>query len=609
MRFLVYLLALISLAAISALGIVAWTNYQTGPLAASSSTPQAISSSHDGSIRFEDLAQAAGIRFVHVDGRTPMHYAPEAFGAGAAWLDFDQDGLQDLLLVQSGKFPPDLKETPAQPTTRLFRNQGDGTFVDVTSQVGIDHKGYGMGVAIGDYDNDGFPDLFLTSYGGAQLYHNEPDGHGGRRFRDVTRSAGIQIDGWCTSCAFADLHGNGLLDLFVCRYVKLDLDHYPFCGAQNREPPIRILCGPREFPGTSSVLFRNNGDGTFTDVSKPAGIEPDGKGLGVVILDLDADGKPDIMVGNDEVPNFHYRNLGGGKFDSCGVRSGTAANWQGKPMGSMGVEADDLTGHGKPDLFITTFYHQGWTLYRNQGNNFFTDISQSTGMFIPSWDKVGWGTCLLDADNDGLLDIFVANGHVYRNAELLTKSEDGTPQTYEQTAQLFRGDGKGYFQDISQRSGPYFLRPHVGRGVAMADYDNDGHMDLAINHCGGQASLLHNETTNPGHWVRLQLEGTRHLNPQASNRDAIGATVTLKVAGRTIVRHQKGGGSYLSAHDHRLLIGLGPAGRVDEVAVRWPNPAASVEHFGSLAANQSYKLVEGSGKAATITYPVVKPRQ
>jgi hypothetical protein len=558
-------------------------------------------------IRFEELAKTAGINFEHNDGRSPMHYLPEVMGGGVAWIDFDQDGYLDLFLVQGGPFPPASGHSGTEPSSRLYRNQGDGTFVDVTEKVGIRHSGYGQGVAVGDYDNDGYPDLFVSCFGSCHLFHNEPDGAGGRRFRDVTEQAGIHIDGWCSSCAFGDIHGNGYLDLFICRYLTLDFKDYPFCGDRSKDPPKRQECGPREFHGTRSVLLRNNGNGTFTDVTLEAGIEPEGKGLGVVILDLDGDGKSDIFVGNDEMPNFHYRNRGQGKLESCGIVSGTAANWQGHPMGSMGVEADDLTGNGRPDLFITTFFHQGWTLYRNNGKNLFTDISPKAGMRAASWDKVGWGTCLLDADNRGDLDIFVANGHIFRNAaEMKDLNEDGSPQSFEQLPQFFYGSGKGFFRDVSNQAGPYFLLPHAGRGAAMGDFDNDGAMDIAVNHCGEPAGLLHNETHSPNHWVRLQLEGTRHLDAKHSNRDAIGARVNVKVGGGTLVRQVKGGGSYLSAHDRRLLIGIGSAQTVDDVEVRWPNAGATLQHFGPLTADRSYMLVEGARGAQPARCPPLK---
>ncbi len=612
MRHLWYVAGFLFVVSLSLLALLSWDHRQADSSLKpgwDGNPPLSVAPTTDDGIRihFSDLASRAGIAFQHVDGRTPMHYFPEVMGGGVAWLDYDQDGYIDLFLVQGGPFPPDPQSTPSVPTSRLYRNQGDGTFIDVTEKVGIVHAGYGQGVAVGDYDNDGYPDLFVTCFGHCHLFHNEPDGHGGRRFRDVTKESGVALDGWCSSCAFGDIHGHGYLDLFVCRYVTMDLKNYPFCGSKDREPPLRHTCGPREFPGSASVLLRNNGNGTFTDVSASAGLEAEGKALGVVILDLDGDGKADIFVGNDEMPNFHYHNLGNGKLQSCGIFSGTAVDWQGKPMGSMGVEADDVTGDGRPDIFITTFFHQGWTLYRNNGQNVFTDISPKAGFHSASWDKVGWGTCLLDVDRDGALDVFVANGHVYRNASAMTeRNEDGAPQSFAQYAQLFQGNGKGFFRDISQEAGPFFQQPRVGRGVAMGDYDNDGAMDIAVNHCGEPASLLHNETRTPHHWIRLQLEGTRHLNPGGSNRDAIGAQVTLRVGGRTLVRHVKGGGSYLSSHDRRLLVGLGSAERVDEVEVRWPNAKATVQRFGSLQADRSYKLVEGAAAAVEALCPPLK---
>jgi hypothetical protein len=608
MRYCVYVAVLVGLTAVSALGIVAWYHPRTdrpgdtGPasLVESSTPPEGPR------ILFRDLAKAAGITFRHIDGRTDIHYVPEIMGGGAAWIDYDQDGYLDLFLVQGSKFPPDPNEKPTGPTSRLYRNQGDGTFVDVTEQVGIVVPGFGQGVAVGDYDNDGYPDLLVACYGHCHLYHNEPHPEGGRRFREVTKEAGIQTDGWCTSCAFGDIHNSGYLDLFICQYVVMDLKNYPFCHQMIGKDKVRIACGPKEFRGSRSYLFRNNGNGTFTDVSAQAGLDANGKGLGVLILDLDDDGKADIFVGNDEVPNSHYRNLGHGKLQSCAVLSGTAANWQGAPMGSMGVEADDVSGNGRPDIFITTFYHEGTLLFRNLGKNLFTDVSQGAGMYSASWNRVGWGTCLLDVDRDGALDVFVVNGHVYRNAgDLRMKSENGELHTFAQQAQLFLGNGKGRFQ-LVQDAGPYFQEAHVGRGVAMGDYDNDGAMDIAINNCGEPAALLHNETQTPHHWVRLQLEGSRHKDPQGSNRDAIGAKVTVKAGGRTLVRHVKGGGSYLSNHDRRLLVGVGTATQVDEVEVRWPNQQATVQRFGPLQADRSYKLVEGGAAEPALCPPLRK---
>jgi hypothetical protein len=542
-------------------------------------------------IRFTDIIADLGIDFRHQDGATPMQYSPEVLGSGVAWLDYDRDGFYDLFLVQGGRFPPDRNESPTQPTSRLYRNLGNGTFADVTSQVGIHTPGYGQGVAVGDYDNDGYPDLFVTNFDGGRLYHNEAAGDQ-RRFRDVCKEAGISLEGWCTSCAFGDVHGNGHLDLFVCRYVDIDLNAYPECHEQGKTGLVRTACGPRYFRGTRSFLLRNNGNGTFTDISTQARLDADGKALGVVILDLDDDGRNDIFVGNDEVLNHHFRNLGDGRFQSIGLIAGTGATHRGRPMGSMGIEAGNMTGAGRPDLFITTFYHEGTVLFKNRGNGMFTDISSSAGMFAASWEKVGWGTALFDPDNDGRLELFVANGHTHRNAGELMEAENGKSPETAQLPQLFSGDGLGRFRDISAPSGPYFHAKRVGRGAAQCDFDNDGRIDLAVTHVGGTPSILRNTTATSNHWVRLELEGARHRDANGSSRDAIGAVVTVRAGGQTQVHFVKGGGSYYSAHEQRLLIGVGAAESIDEVRVQWPNKARSVQTFRSLAVDRSYKLSE-----------------
>ena len=571
-------------------------------------------------IAFRDLAKAAGINFLHINSPSEKHYVPEIMGGGAAWIDYDQDGYMDLLLVQGGRFPVPAEEKRTGPTTRLYHNNGDGTFTDVTEKSGIRHPSFGQGVAVGDYDNDGFPDLLITCYGHCHLFHNEPDGKGSRHFREVTREAGVVTDGWCTSCTFADLHGNGFLDIFMCRYVIMDLKNFPKCAHKHvNGKEVLIACGPKEFKGNQCVLYKNNGNGTFTNVSDKCcvdgkgnrtGLEPEGKGLGVLILDFDDDGIMDIFVGNDEIQNHFYRGRRNGEFESVGYSHGCAASEAGGPMGSMGVEAGDLFGKGNADIFVTTFFNEGNTLYRNEGKAFFTDVSKQGGLYHACFNNVGWGTCLLDVRRNGMLDIFVGNGHVYSNAEELDmRMPNGEKHHYKQNAQLFLGDGRGHFREISSQAGPYFLERHVGRGVAMGDYDNDGHMDIAINNCGEAAALLHNETETPNHWIRLVLEGNRPVNPQGSNRDAIGAKVTLTMAGKKLVRHLKGGGSYLSAHDRRLLVGLGAATQVDEVEVRWPNRAASTQRFGPLAADHSYRLVEGAGAAVAAHCPPIKPKR
>jgi hypothetical protein len=540
-------------------------------------------------IKFVDVTKAAGIHFEHFDGRTEMEYLMDSTGSGLAWIDYDQDGLLDLFLVQGSTFvPPHLKDPPR---CKLYRNLGNGRFKDVTDEVGLGHAGCGQGVTVGDIDNDGYPDLFLTCYGKPNvLYHNESDGKGGRRFVDITVKAGLGSHpdwqtrpNWSTSAAFLDYNNDGRLDLFVCSYVKIDLANYPKCqnAARTRLGP----CAPKLFEGTRCVLYRNNGDNTFTDVSHEAGIDqPGAKALGVIALDLDDDGLIDIFVANDGMPNFLFHNRGNGRFDSLGPVSGCAVNLAGTPLGFMGVDADDLDGDGRPDLFVTAFAHETNTFFRNEGNCQFLDATQATGLGPPSWAMLAFGTCFLDVDRDGSLDIAVVNGHVSRHID-----DEGDPNnTFRQKAQLFLNDGRGRFRDISHLAGAYFQEARVGRGLAYADYDNDGHMDLAISNSGEAAVLLHNESKTPNHWIRLELRGTR------SNRDAVGAKVTLHVANRKLVRHRKGGGSYCSAHDPRLLVGLGSSRKVEKVEVRWPS--GTIQQFGPLEADRGYRLTEGSDK-------------
>jgi hypothetical protein len=545
-------------------------------------------------IRFVDVTRQAGIDFQHFDGRTDMQYIMETTGSGVGWLDYDQDGLMDLFLVQGSTFvPPHLS---APPTCKLYKNLGQGRFRDVTSEVGLAHTGCGQGVAIGDIDNDGFPDLFLTCFGKPNvLYHNESDGTGGRHFVDITARAGMADHpdwkarpNFSTSAAFLDYNNDGLLDLFVCSYVNVDPAHYPNCSTSKSGKPFS--CPPAVFEPTRCILYRNNGDGTFTDVSKDSGIdEPNAKALGVVALDLDDDGKTDIFVANDSTPNFLFHNLGNGRFQSVGTLSGCAVGPGGKRQAYMGVDADDLDGDGRPDLFVTAFSREEHSFFHNEGHGNFLDVTQGSGLGPPSWFMVGFGACFLDADRDGSPDIVVVNGHISRNIE-----EDGDPNiTFRQRTQFFLNDGKGRFRDLLEQVGDYFREPHVGRGVAWCDYDNDGHADLAISNNGEPAYLLHNESKTPNHWVRLELRGTK------SNRDAVGAKVTLHLGERKLVRHRKGGGSYLSASDPRLLVGVGAATRVDRLDIRWPSGLE--QSIGPLEVDRGYLIIEGQAN------PVLRP--
>ncbi|WP_020470895.1 FG-GAP-like repeat-containing protein [Zavarzinella formosa] len=537
-------------------------------------------------LSFVDVTAAAGIKFHHVDGRTDMEYLTDSTGPGAAWIDYDQDGLLDLFLVQGY---PILPPFPAdKPGCKLYRNLGDGKFEDVTAAAGCGHVGCGQGAAVGDIDNDGFPDLFLTCVGKPNvLWHNVPDGNGGRRFEDITAQAGMadhpdwrDRPNWSTSAAFLDFDNDGKLDLFVCSYVRVDFANYPECrqAATGR----RAACPPLRFSGTTCVLYRNLGDGRFVDVTAQANVDqPNAKALGVVALDLDDDGLPDLFVANDGAPNFLFRNLGGGKFERRGPSSGCAVNGSGNPQAYMGTVAADLDGDGRPDLFATAFAREANSFFRNLGGCRFLDATAGSGLGPPSWHRLGFGTVAIDVDRDGSLDLVVANGHVMAHIDL-----DGDPNnTFRQTPQLFLNDGRGRFQEFSAVAGPAFQKRYVGRGLALADYDNDGRVDLYLADSGGPAALLHNESTTPHHWLRLELRGTK------SNRDAVGAKVTFRIGDRSLVRHREGGGSYLSAHDPRLLVGLGAARQVDEIEIRWPS--GQIQKIGPLEADRGYRITEG----------------
>jgi hypothetical protein len=536
---------------------------------------------------------ASGVDFRHFDGRTRMQYVMEqTAGAGVAWLDYDRDGRMDLLLVQGMTFVPPHPDKP--PTTRLYRNLGGGRFEDVTAAAGVGHVGCGQGVAVGDIDNDGYPDVFIACYGKPNaLYRNVPDGRGGRRFEDQTARAGLadhpdwkDRENHSTSAAFLDYDGDGRLDLFVCSYVRLNkgLAGYPSCLSRKGEPDA---CGPDHFDPTRCLLYHNDGDGRFSDATEAAGVGVRAaKALGVVALDLDDDGRVDLFVANDQMPNFFFRNLGGGRFEEIALKAGCALSLAGRAQAYMGVDADDLDGDGRPDLYSTAFTRETDTLFKNLGGGRFVDRTGGSGLGPPTFHPLGWGCCMVDLDLDGALDLAVVNGHVAVNVD-----EDGDPNnTLRQKALLFRNDGVGRFRDVSAGAGPYFRERHVGRGLAAADFDDDGRPDLAVGNSGGPAVLLRNVTETPHHWLRLTLEGTK------SNRDAVGAKVTVRLPdGRALVRHRKGGGSYASASDPRLLVGVGAATTVPAVEVRWPSGA--VQTFGPLAADRAYTLVEGEADA------------
>ena len=530
---------------------------------------------------FEDLTAAARIDFQHFDSATPMHYIHETFGSGVGWIDYNNDGWPDLFCIQDGPVRPG--DAPgALPSCKLFRNNGDGTFTDVTVAVGLTKTGFGMGCAVGDFDNDGYDDLVVTYLGGVTLYHNEPDGRGGRRFVDVTARAGLQNPHFATSCAWGDIDGDGLLDLYVCNYVEIDLAKHPIC--EHLDTKIKIGCSPTAFPLAAHKLYRNNGDGTFTDISVSAGIAaaPRAPGLGVVMVDLDGDGRLDIYVANDLHPAYLFHNQGGGKFIEKAMLSGCAFDSSGNTLAGMGVDAADVDGSGRPSLFITNYQNEPNILFRNRGGLIFADDSYPSGLGFASLQRLGFGAVFLDADLDGHLDLAIANGHVQRPAQRLFHVP------YEQEAQLFVGQGAAKFRDVSDKAGAYFQNRYVGRGVAWADYDNDGLPDLAFSNNAGPAVLLRNATRTENRWVRLELIGVR------SNRNAIGARLEIEAGGRKQVRFITGGGSYLSASERRLLVGLGQADQIDRLTVIWPS--GHRDEHRNLPAKRWWRLREGDAK-------------
>jgi hypothetical protein len=529
-------------------------------------------------VAFEDVTRAAGVDFRHVNGAAGMKHMPETLGSGCAFLDFDGDGLLDLLLVNSRPW----KEAPrAQlPTLRLYRNVDGRTFRDVTRLAGLDVPLYGMGVAVGDFDNDGFDDIYITAVGEARLFHNRPAPAGAgiaRVFHDVTRTAGVRSPGWSTSATWIDYDRDGLLDLFVCHYVKWDpATERPFSltGAGRSYPT------PEQYIGESCRLYRNLGGGRFEDVTRPAGIYNErSKALGVVALDFDQDGWPDIVVANDTEPNFLYHNQNGKGFREVALEQGIAVAESGKAKAGMGIDAADEAGTGHDSLVITNFSGEQLTLYRKDSSGHYLDVAAQSGIGSASQLYLGFGVCFLDYDLDGRLDIFVANGHIQDDVGLRQ-----TGVAYEEPALLFRNVGGGYYQDVSREAGTALQKRTVGRGAAWGDFDNDGAPDLLLTENNGPARLLRNVNRTGNKWLRVELVGTR------SNRNAYGARARALIGGQWQSLSVKCASSYLSQSDRRLLFGLGKNSRVERLEIVWP--AGHVQVLGPLEANQSLRIVE-----------------
>ena len=520
---------------------------------------------------FSDEAQRRGLNFTFDNGVSPVRHLPETMSGGIGVIDFDGDGWLDVYAVQGGPFPP--RSSPSGFGDRLFRNRGEGRFEDVTAASGLSKLpgGYGFGVAVGDYDNDGRPDIFLTRWCSYALYHNLGKG----RFEDCTASAGLAGDrDWPTSAAWADLDGDGDLDLYVCHYLKWDASAPTICTGPDGKTPS--YCDPRFFEALPDHVFRND-HGHFVDVTKQAGIvDQVGRGLGVLATDLDGDGKIDLLVTNDTTANYAFHNQGGFRFVEKGMEFGLATNASGAYLAGMGIASGDFDGDGRVDLAVTNFYGESTTIYHNHGGGLFSDRTAEAGLSVVSRVVLGFGLVALDANNDGKLDLAQANGHV-------TDLRPSTP--YAMSSQLFLGDGTGKLRDVSDRAGPVWSVPRLGRGLTAGDFDNDGKIDLLMVVENTPLLLLHNQTPPGNHFLVLQLEGT------VSNRDGVGARVTVTSAGQNRVADRFGGGSYMSALDRRLQFGLGSARTVERVEVIWPSGRR--QSFQSLKSDSGYLLREG----------------
>lgn len=528
----------------------------------------------DSVIRFSDQTQPANIRFQHINGASDHKHLPETMGAGCLFFDYDSDGYLDIFLVNSGNScaNPDKHRTDPAEMNVLYRNNGDGTFTDVTKQSGFERNhGYGMGCISADYDNDGDADLYLTNYGANQLYRNNGDG----TFSDVTTHAGIGDSRWSVSASFGDYNNDGYLDLYVGNYLDYEIESAHPCILEG----VHIYCGPHEYPGAQDTLYRNNGDGTFTDVTAKSGVRNGGKGLGVLFTDYNSDGHPDIFVANDAVEDFLYHNNGDGTFTDVAVSAGIAYNSEGRATASMGIANGDYDNDGLLDLFITNFSLEVNSLFHNDGDSFYTMTTFETGLAEPSFSQLGFGTQFLDADNNGTLDLFVANGHVWDNVAKITPS-----LSYKQNCQFFANTGEGKFRDISEKVGTFFINPVVARGTAIGDYDNDGDVDILVSCSNDSPVLLRNDTHIRNNWLRIELIGTK------SNRDGIGSKVKIKAGDITLVNEVTCGGSYASGSELVLHFGLGTSSEVDSIEVKWQS--GLVQRLENVSVNQAILIRE-----------------
>jgi hypothetical protein len=517
----------------------------------------------------------SGIAWTHTNAMSPDRHLPETMGPGVAFFDYDNDGWMDIFLVNSGESDFYRPEKPLR--NALYKNNRDGTFTDVTEKAGVaGGKSFGMGVAVGDYDNDGWSDLFVTAYGRSTLYHNNGDG----TFADVTEKAGLVFPNWATSAVWFDYNNDGLLDLFVCSFVKYDPASGITCG--DNKLKRKYYCIPRVFRPSASLLFHNNGDGTFREVGKGTDIEKAlGKALGVVATDINNDGLMDLFVANDTVQNFLFVNRGNGKWEEKALAAEVGFSDNGQARSGMGVDAADIDGDGMVDLFVANVDQEMFSLYKNSGKEAFVDVAHRHDVAKSTRLMSGWGLKFFDYDNDGLLDLVLANGHPDDMIDTYSAQVK-----YKEPMLLFHNDGKR-LNDVSAAAGPVFKKDFPARGLAVGDFDNDGLPDLLIGNNGAAPVLMRNNTGQGNHWLGVRLVG------KTTNRDAVGAKVTWSAGGVTRTRLKNNGGSYLSSHDPREVLGIGKAAKIEWVEVRWPAPSKRVDRFTNLPIDKYVTLTEG----------------
>lgn len=544
--------------------------------------------------QLEDITQSTGITFDHASDPS-KRYIVESMSGGVILIDYDRDGWPDIYFTNA----PTVDQAISGKTARgaLYHNNHNGTFTDVTTKSGLNSSCFGSGGAVGDYNNDGWPDLYLTCLGGNVLYRNNGDG----TFTDVTEKAHVRDGRYSTGAAFGDYDDDGFVDLMVTNYVDFHLDDMPKFGSASfcKYRGLDVQCGPRGLRGAGDSLFHNNGDGTFTDVSKDAGVsDPDGYyGLGVVWADFNNTGRPDIYIANDSTPKYLYKNLGNGKFEDIGLQSGTAVSEDGSEQASMGIAVGDYNHTGRPSIYVTNFTDENDLLYKNEGNWNFDEVSYPSGVALPSLPWVKWGTAFVDLDNDGWLDLITVTGHVYPQVDQLPSGGG-----YRQPKLLQMNQKDGTFCDASDEAGPVLTERRVSRGLAVGDLFNDGNMDVVIEDLDGKPMILRNHGVVGRHWVSFELDGTK------SNRLALNARIKIVAGGVTQTDEVHSGGSYLSQNDLRIHFGLGAAAKIDKVEIHWPS--GFTENLTNVAADHHYNVLEGKGivdPSVARPQPVRKP--